>query len=99
MKLSESSASPGNRLVLAGTTRSLIHHPTDFSVIQLCSRVRDMVSGPSTRVSPLASKLSRVSASDSGQRDELMKRIRQEHVAHHIYQSVETSEEVVIADE
>jgi len=79
------------------TSFSLTHHPTDFSVKGKVSTVEGFIAGDA-KVQHLAIGLSRVTSSSAEQRDQLMEKVRQNLVAHHIYRTKDTSDEVVIAD-
>jgi subtilisin family serine protease len=91
-----SPANEGRFIILNGKTLKLVHHPTDFSVINASSAVHAAKEKGRAKAQPLSAAITRVQAPDSTSRDDLMEEVRKETVAHHIYKVEETGEEIVI---
>jgi len=99
-------ADAGNYIIMNGKRLELEHHPTDFSALIPAERLNAAIADETTvlhkavgemiSVHPLSAAVSRVSATDAKDRDQVMGDIRREGVAHHIYRLKETGEEVVI---
>ncbi|HKI02262.1 MAG TPA: S8 family serine peptidase [Thermoanaerobaculia bacterium] len=83
-------------IVLNGQRLELIEHPTDFSMIGPSRALESAVEDGEAGVRPLSRGISRVRAEDAQNRDALMDTVRQENVAHHIYQVAATGEEIAI---
>lgn len=92
---SNTGADPGGFIVLNGQQLAIRKHPTDFSVM---ASPASMIPERFERLSELSPSLVRAEAIDTDERDRLMNEVRQENVAHHIYEIEGTGEEIVIDD-
>jgi subtilisin family serine protease len=79
-----------------GQRLELVQHPTDFSVIGRSNVLSDASISTQTETRRLSANMARVRAKDSKSRDQIMDAVREETVAHHIYQVKDTEEEIVI---
>src|SRR5918911_1402651 len=94
----------GSYLVIDNETWRLYRHSADFTVEEDCETLQDRIPGlvnqPQIMVKQMATKMCRVSidGQDAGgvpeQRDALMKAVRQQFVAHHIYQVKDVDQEI-----
>lgn len=89
-------AGSADYIFLNGQRLELEEHPTDFSVIGPSAVLGEAEKAGKADAMPLARGITRVRASRPGERDELMETVRQENVAHHIYQLPATGEEIAI---
>lgn len=89
-------AGSADYIVLNGQRVELTEHPTDFSVLGPSNVLERAVEEGQAGEQPLARGISRASAIDEQSRDTLMEEVRQENVAHHIYQVASTGEELAI---
>lgn len=101
MEHEETSPPAGSSSVIElGGKHTLIRHDTDFSVLTTVSKAsKEVLATSGVKTFKVASGCVRVCAANAAERDEIMQRVRQENVAHHIYQTADTGEEVIIADE
>lgn len=92
----------GSYIIVDNKVWGLSRHPSDFSVEEECEAVQSRISSsddnPQAAVKKLAIGMCRVSVEEQGKRDILMQNVRQQSVAHHIYQIEETGEEIKITD-
>lgn len=92
----------GSYIILDDKVRRLTRHPTDFSLIRECEETKLQLSWlPTTygaRVEKLANRMSRIKVKDGGKLEVLMENVRQQSVAHHIYQIEGSLEERIITD-
>lgn len=92
---SNTGADPGAVIVLNGQPLAIRKHPTDFSVM---ASPASMIPEQFEHLSALSPSLIRAEAINTDERDRLMDEVRQENVAHHIYEVEGTGEEIVIDD-
>ena len=88
----------GDYLVINGKRLNLKHHPTDFSALAREATLGEQAAHHDLAMQPLAADVTRLHAHDRQERDVAMGEIRQETVAHHIYEVEETGEEIIIDD-
>lgn len=92
------SSESGDYIVLNGDRLALVHHPTDFSVIQSSPALLGIASPTGGAFTPLTLNMVRAHTSDSQARDTFMDRVRSRAVAHHIYRIEGTNEELIMDD-
>ncbi len=85
----------GTYIVLGGRKLRLKKHATDFSVL---ADARAISAPGVEETRPLARHMTRARVGDRRRRDQAMREVRQDSVAHHIYEVEGTNEEVVIDD-
>jgi hypothetical protein len=92
----------GSYIVVDNKVWRLTHHPEDFSVIRDCEEVKKQFAAfPDTygaELQTLANGICRVKVKDKQNIEALMENVRQQSVAHHIYQIEGSDEEVRITD-
>jgi Subtilase family len=98
----------GGYVILDNMVWPLDRHATDFVIEEDCDVAQDRIpilaQASQVAVKQMATKMCRVSlasqekASLPQQRDELMDKVRQQFVAHHVYQVKDSAQEVKITD-